>query len=194
MRRGIGALSKVVVVTVVAGILPIAAAGTAYAGRVRTIVITDASRVEGDVGSAAMSFTISWTGARGPSAVTVAYATADASATAGADYTTASGTATLSQSGCHCATVTVPVLGDLITEGTETFQVNLTNPVNGVIGDAQGIGTIYDNEGPPSLVVTDVSAAEGAQASFSVQLTNASASTVTVDYATADGSAIVGSD
>ena len=85
MRRGIGALSKVLVVTVVAGILPLAAAGTAYAGRVRTIVITDASVVEGDVVSAAMSFKISWSGAKGPSVTTVAYATADASATAGAD-------------------------------------------------------------------------------------------------------------
>jgi large repetitive protein len=195
MRRGIEALSKIVIVTVVAGILPMAMAGTASAARVKTIRITDASVVEGNLGSANMSFTVSWTGAKGGAAVTVAYAMADASATAGEDYTATSGTAAMSQGGCHCATITVPVLGDLMTEGAETFKVNLSNPVNGVIGDAQGIGTIYDNEGPPSLVVTDASAMEAAGlVSFDVVLTNPSASPVTVDYATADGSAAAGSD
>jgi large repetitive protein len=195
MRRGIEGLSKIVIVTVVAGILPMAMAGTASAARVKTIRITDASVVEGDVGSATMSFTVSWTGAKGGAAVTVAYATADASATAGADYTATSGTAAMSQGGCHCATITVPVLGDLMTEGAETFQVNLSNPVNGVIGDAQGTGTIYDDEGPPSLVVTDASALEATGlVSFDVLLTNPSASPVTVDYATADDSGAAGSD
>ena len=89
----------------------------------------------------------------------------------------------------------VPILGDTTTEGTETFAVNLSSPVNAKIADAQGIGTIYDNEGPPSLVVTDVSGAEASGTiSFSVLLTNASGSSVSVDYATADGSAIAGSD
>lgn len=195
MRRGIEVLSRILTVTVVAGILPLAVAGTASAARVKTIRITDASVVEGNAGSVNISFSVSWTGAKGGPAVTVDYATANASATAGADYTATSGTATMSQGGCHCATITVPVLGDLTTEGTETFQVNLSNPVNGDIGDAQGIGTIYDNEGPPSLVVTDVSTLEAlGTVSFSVLLTNPSASTVTVDYATADGSGVAGSD
>jgi chitinase len=91
--------------------------------------------------------------------------------------------------------VNVPILGDTTTEGTETFAVNLSNPVNAKIADAQGIGTIYDNEGPPSFVVTDVSGAEASGTlSFSVMLTNASGTTVSVDYATADGSAIASSD
>jgi hypothetical protein len=199
MRRGMGTLSKIVIISVVAGVLPLAMAGTASAARQKTIRITDASVVEGNLGSVSMSFTVSWTGAKGASAVQVNYATADAGsgmgyATAGADYTARSGTATLSQSGCHCATITVPVLGDIITEGTETFQVNLSNPVNGVFGDAQGIGTIYDNEGPLSLVVTDTSASEAGSISFDVVLTNPSALPVTVDYATADGTAVAGSD
>jgi hypothetical protein len=195
MRRGIEGLSKIVIVTVVAGILPMAMAGTASAARVKTIRITDASVVEGDVGSATMSFTVSWTGAKGGAAVTVAYATADASAAAGVDYTATSGTATMSQNGCHCATITVPVLGDDVTEDAETFRVNLSNPFNGVVGDAEGIGTIYDDEGPPSLVVTDAGALEAAGlVSFDVLLTNPSASPVTVDYATADDSGAAGSD
>jgi hypothetical protein len=166
---------------------------------VKTIRITDASVVEGNVGSTIISLTVSWTGAKGGSAVQVNYATADAGsgpgyATAGTDYTATSGTATMSQSGCHCATINVPVLGDLTPEGTETFQVNLSNPINGAIGDAQGIGTIYDNDGALSLVVTDKSASEAGSISFDVVLTNPSALPVTVDYSTADGSAVAGSD
>ena len=195
MRRRIEALSKILIVTVVAGILPLAVAGTASAARVKTIRITDASAVEGNVASPNASFTISWTGAKGGAAVTVAYATANATATAGADYTATSGTATLSQNGCRCAIINVPVLDDAMTEGTKTFQVNLSNPVNGVIGDAQGVGTIYDNEGPPSLVVADASFLEAAGSiSFSVLLTNPTLSPVTVDYTTADGSAVAGTD
>lgn len=181
--------------TVVTGVLPLAVAGSASAARVKTIRITDASVVEGNAGSTNISFSVSWTGAKGGAAVTVAYATANATATAGADYTATSGTATMSQNGCRCAAITVPVLGDDMTEGPETFQVNLSNPVNGVIDDAQGIGTIYDDEGPLSLVVTDVSTLEAlGTVSFSVLLTNPSASPVTVNYATADASALAGTD
>jgi hypothetical protein len=196
MRRRIEALSKILIVTVVAGVLPLAVAGTASAARVKTIGITDASLVEGDVGSANISFTVSWTGAKGGAAVQVNYATANVTATAGTDYTATSGTATMSQGACHCVVITVPVLGDLtVAEGRETFQMNLSNPVNGVIGDARGIGTIYDNEGPTSLVVTDASAPEAAgQISFSVLLTKASALPVTVDFYTEDGSAVAGTD
>lgn len=176
-------------------IVPLALAGPAQAVRVKTIRISDASIVEGDAGQQDLSFTISWTGSKGGPAPSVQYATADASATGGSDYTTTSGTANLTNGGCRCATVSVPVEGDTTTESTETFEVNLTNPVNATIGDAQGIGTIYDNEGPPALVVGDTSANEAdGSLSFTVQLTNASASTVTVDYATADETAIAGTD
>jgi hypothetical protein len=43
-------------------------------------------------------------------------------------------------------TISVPVLEDLIYEGTETFNVNLSNPSNATISDGQGIGTILDND------------------------------------------------
>jgi Calx-beta domain len=182
-------------VLVVVGLIPLVTATPALAARQKTIRINDASVIEGDAGQKNMTFTISWTGAKGGAAPSVHYATANVTAISGADYTATSGTASLANNGCRCATVNVPILGDTTTEGTETFAVNLTNPVNAKIADAQGIGTIYDNEGPPSLVVTDVSGAEASGTlSFSVLLTNASGSSVSVDYATADGSAIAGSD
>ena len=45
----------------------------------------------------------------------------------------------------------VSVNGDLTVELNETFLVDLTNPVNGTLGDAQGVGTIVDDDNPGSL-------------------------------------------
>ncbi len=182
-------------ILVVVGLIPLVTATPALAARQKTIRINDASVVEGDTGQKTMTFTVSWTGSKGGAAPSVHYATADGTATAGADYSASSGTAPLTNGGCKCATVGIPILGDTMTEGTETFAVNLSSPVNATIADAQGIGTIYDNEGPPSLVVTDVAGAEASGTlSFSVLLTNANATPVSVDYATAYGTALAGSD
>ncbi len=182
-------------ILVIAGLLPLVAATPAFAARQKTIRINDASVVEGDTGQQNMTFTISWTGAKGGAAPSVHYATANATAKAGADYTATSGTVSMTNNGCRCATVNVPILGDLINEGTETFFVNLSTPVGGTIADSQGIGTIYDNDGLPSIVVTDVSGLEASGSlTFDVLLTRATVATVKVDYATADGTATAGSD
>ncbi len=183
-------IARIAAVLVVSTLVPLALATPAFAARQKTIRINDASVVEGDAGQKTMSFTISWTGSKGGAAPSVHYATADAPAAAGADYTVTSATVTLSNGSCRCATVSVPVLGDTMTEGTETFAMNLSAPVNATIADAQGIGTIYDNEGPPSFVVTDVTGAEASGSlSFGVMLTNANSAPVSIDYATADGTA-----
>jgi large repetitive protein len=166
----------------------------AHAARVKRISIADASIVEGDVGQKTLSFRVTWTGAKGGAQVSVSYSTADGSATAGSDYTAATGFVTLSN-GCRCGTISVPTLGDTVTEGTEAFTVNLFNPVNATLADAEAIGTIYDNEGPPAFVISDATADEAAgPLSFSVILTNASASTQTVNFTTADGTATAGGD
>jgi chitinase len=137
---------------------------------------------------------VTWSGAKGGGPVSAVYATADVTATAGSDYTAKSGTVTMSNS-CRCGTISVPILGDTMTEGTETFRLDLSSPTNGTIGDAQAIGTIFDNEGPPAVVVLDGSADEGAgNISFDLIMTSSSLSTQTVDYATVDGTATAGSD
>jgi hypothetical protein len=187
--------ARLIGVLVLSTVLPLAFASPALAAKQKSIRINDASVVEGDTGSKNVTFTISWTGAKGGGATTVHYATADGTATAGSDYTATTGLASLSMGGCRCATVNVPVLGDTMTEGTETFAMNLSAPTGATIADAQGIGTIYDNEGPPSYVVSDATGAEASGTlAFSVLLTNANGSSVSVDYATADGTAIAGSD
>jgi hypothetical protein len=60
------------------------------------------------------------------------------------------------------------------------------------------VGTIVDDDVTPSLVINDVSQVEGNSGtsvfSFTVTLSAASGQTVTVNYATANGTAIAGSD
>ena len=89
--------------------------------------------------------------------------------------------------------MTVLVNGDTLDEDNETFFVNLTNPSNATIDDAQGVATIIDDDGDPSLTINDVSVTEGnsgtVDATFTVTLAPVSGRTVTVDYATADGTA-----
>ncbi len=183
------------IVTVIAMSLPLTVARPALAARVKTIKVTDASVIEGDGGSKSMSFTVSWSGSKGGGGVSVSYATTDVTAVAGSDYTAKSGTVGLSNGGCRCSTVSIAILGDNTFEGTETLQLNLSNPVNGVIGDAQGVGTIYDNEGPPTLIAGDAASDESAASLvMTVVLTSTVPGGTTVDYATADGSATAGSD
>src|SRR6185295_2925256 len=52
--------------------------------------------------------------------------------------------------------VNVTINGDVNMEPDETFFVDLSAPINGVIGDAQGMGTITNDDmtGPPPTVVT----------------------------------------
>ena len=95
-------------------------------------------------------------------------------------------------------TVSVPVVGDTIDEIDETFVVNLTVPVNVTIADNQGVGTITDDDPLPSITINDVSLVEGnagtSNMTFTVTLSGASGKTVTVDYATADGTATAPAD
>jgi len=163
-----------------------------------TVSIGNVTVTEGNTGSVNAVFTVSLSAASGQT-VTVQYATANGTATAGSDYTATSGTLTFT-AGQVSQTITVPVLGDTAIESTETFVVNLSNPVNATLGVSQGVGTILDNDAPPppALSINDVTVTEGNTGSvgavFTVSLPAASTQTVTVQYATANGTATAGSD
>ena len=91
------------------------------------------------------------------------------------------------------ATVTIPLASDTLDEDDESFNVGLSNPVNGAIDDGHAEVTIMDDDPSVSLTVDDVSVLEGdsgtASAVLTVRLSTASGRQVTVDYATADGTA-----
>src|SRR5439155_1269448 len=114
-----------------------------------------------------------------------------------ADYTAASSTLTFAP-GQTLTQVSVTVNGDLIDELDETFTLNLSNASNATIADGTGIGTITDDDGPPTLSVNNVTVTEGdsgtVNAVFTVTLAQASGLAVSVDYATADGTATAPAD
>jgi Zn-dependent metalloprotease len=117
-----------------------------------TLTINDVTVREGDAASKGARFTVALS-APIASAVTVQYATSDLTATAGSDYVASSGTITIN-AGALTASRGVSVLGDATVEGDETFQVTLSSPVNAVVGDGTGIGTIVENDGVPEPPTT----------------------------------------
>ncbi|MEJ7893689.1 MAG: Calx-beta domain-containing protein, partial [Solirubrobacteraceae bacterium] len=157
------------------------------------VSIGDTTVTEGDSGEADATFTVSLSGAS-TQAVSVGYATADDTATAPADFTAVSGTVNFA-AGDVSETVTVKVKGDTVDEPDERFFVNLTNPQQATLADAQGIGTITDDDVPPlpTLAVDDVTVSEGnageKDATFTVSLSTASSEFVRVDFKTADDTA-----
>jgi probable HAF family extracellular repeat protein len=157
------------------------------------INIGDATVSEGNTGTRPITFTVSLSAAYDVP-VTVSYATANGSATAGSDYQAASGTLTI-PAGQTSGTITVEVSGDRLAEPNETFFVNLTNPSYGVISDAQGVGTILDDE--PRISISDVTKAEGKKGqttlfTFTVTLSAAYDQAVTMSFRTTDGTATTG--
>jgi hypothetical protein len=156
-----------------------------------TMATSDCSVTEGDGGQVTCNFTVSLSAATGQT-VSVAYATADGTAMSGLDYAFASGTLTFPPS-TTVRTVAVAVIGDLMDESNETFFLNLSSPVNGTVSDAQGVGTIIDNDPPPAVSVGDCAVAEGntgqVPCNFTVSLSAPSSFTAGVSYATADGTA-----
>jgi hypothetical protein len=116
---------------------------TSAAAALPTFSIDDIALAEGDSGTTAFVFTVSLSGAYS-GVVTVKYQTANGTAFAPEDYLPTSGT--LFFDGNTSATITVLVNGDTLVSPSETFFVNLSNPVGATITDAQGLGTILNDD------------------------------------------------
>jgi hypothetical protein len=151
--------------------------------------IGDVAVSEGDAGTKSATFIVSLSAASGKP-ITISYATADGSAVAGTDYQAATGTVTFSP-GQTTRPLSVPLIGDTGIEPDETFFVNLTNPVNVTLADAQGQAVIQDDD-TVRLQFSQATypASEGAH-SVTVTVTRAGGLplSVAVDYATSDGTA-----
>ena len=159
------------------------------------ISIDDVSLAEGDVGITAFTFTVTLSNTSSQT-VTVNYTTTPGTATEGVDYADATGTLTFLP-GDASETITVNVTGDLLFEPNETFTVDLSAPVNATVAD-QGLGTILDDEGQPSILISDVMQVEldagTSLFNFTVTLSHASDTPVTVNYTTNPGTATEGVD
>jgi uncharacterized repeat protein (TIGR01451 family) len=162
----------------------------------RRISINDTSVTEGDIGTTNAVFQLLLSPASSLP-ITVDFSTADGTALSGQDYLAQSGTVTFPP-GITSATISIPVVGDLIPEPTETFSVILTNAVDATLAKGVGVGTIFDNDPLPLLSISDASGLEGNTGTtnlpFLVTLSLSSGETVTVKYATVDGTATHGLD
>jgi hypothetical protein len=135
-------------------------------------------------------------------ATAVDYATADGTATAGSDYTETDGTLTFAP-GETSKTIDIPITNDNVYELPETFGLTLSSPSGPGIVEILSPGaaslTINDNDNLPNLAAANTSVGEPringtATIYFTVQLTNPTVQTATVNYATANGTATAGSD
>jgi hypothetical protein len=144
-------------------------------------------------GAGTMTFTVTLDQAS-PTDAVMTYSTAAGTATDGSDFTGVSGTLTI-VAGQTQGTIDVPVLDDSLYEGNEDLTMNLVAVSGVVVDDAQGDGTITDNDAQPNITVDDPSAPENAgPLTFTISLDNPAGVDVNVDYATSDNTATAGAD
>jgi hypothetical protein len=156
-----------------------------------SLSINDVASAEGAAGTTAFTFTVSLSPASGKT-VSVNAASADGSATvADLDYATLASTPLSFLPGETSKQVVVNVNGDGTTEGNQDFFVNLSGEVNATLADAQGMGTIIDDE-LPIVTIDDVAVAEGNAGTTMLNFTLTRSSSVgiaAVDVQSANGSA-----
>jgi hypothetical protein len=92
--------------------------------------------------------------------------------------------------------ITVPIVGDILDEPTEYFDMVLSG--TGLVGTPTGVGEIVDND-LPTLTIDDIVVYEGpsggtSTAAFTVTASSTYRGDITVGYATADGTATAPSD
>jgi VCBS repeat-containing protein len=148
------------------------------------------------------TFTVTLSAASGQT-VTVNYSMLGQTALPGSDFTAGSGTLTFAP-GTTTQTINVPILNDSVYEGSETFRINLSAPVNATIADGVGIGTIADNgtgsggtdNDTPTLAVSSITVSDQSNgfATFVVSLSNRSTTATSVSLVLANGTATGGVD
>jgi PKD repeat protein len=148
---------------------------------------------EGD-GTATLDVLLS---AASSTAVTVHYTASDGTARAGSDYTATSGTLTFAPNETS-QPILIPISNDAADEENETVTLTLSNPSNATLGSPASTGlTIVDDDAPPEVrfsAATGASAENSGTATLVVTLSAASGKSITVNYATSNGTATAGSD
>jgi hypothetical protein len=134
--------------------------------------------------------------------VGVNYATSNGTGTAGNDYVASNGTLSFA-AGETSKTFTVTINDDTNVDGAKTFNITLSNPTgNATLATTTALATIFDNEsttefGTGSLKLTKSSfdVAEGdKKVEMTVQRVGGTKGSVSVNYATTNGTAVSGTD
>lgn len=170
------------------------AAGVIANDDVPDLFIADASIPEGDDGLTGVELVVTLS-EPSPDVVSVDYLTADGTAGA-ADYVATAGTL-LFAPGTTESRILLSISGDTWTEHDETFRVVLSNPNRVAIVDGEGVVTIENDDLPllsvDPLIVTEMD--HGTRSAiFTLRLSQPGLELVTVDYTTADDTAIAPAD
>ncbi|MGH8028819.1 MAG: S8 family serine peptidase [Arenimonas sp.] len=180
--------------------------GTAVAPHPITIAVPslsvgDASITEGDSGTKTLTFTITLSQ---PSAVAVTFNVntgASGSATPGSDFVAVPTVSRSIAAGLTSKAFAVTINGDTAAEPDESFSLDVSSVAYATVVDAQGIGTILNDDGqpsPPNLSINNSSVTEGNSGTklltFTASLSQAASSTVTFNANTQSVTAATGSD
>jgi hypothetical protein len=165
------------------------------------ISINNVAVVEGDVGTTLATLTVSLSAPAPAGGVIVQYATSDAGATAAlGDYVAASGSVSFAP-GDQTQPLPITINGDTFFEFNETLNVTLSGAVGGTIVGNIGQVTIVNDDLAPTLQVADASIVEGTGVGTTTLVFTATLSAepapdqpAMVDYSTASGSALAGTD
>jgi len=171
----------------------------AYDKALPKISIADVTVVEGNTGNTPANFVLSLD-TKFSQPVKVNYSIASDTASAGSDVVAVFGTFTMAP-GTTLGTIQVPVKADVFVENDETFFLKLSAPVNGILNKTSAVGTILNDDGgvtPPKISISDRSVTEGntgsSTASFIVSLNTPGTQSITVNYTTANQTALSPSD
>ncbi len=161
------------------------------------ISIEEVSIGEGNVGLRTAVFRLRLSAPSGQ-LVKLHYSTSDGTAFGGEDYGIVSDKEIAFTTGQTVALARVLINGDLLNEPNETFYVNLSGAIGGIITQKQVRGVILNDDRAPALTIDNPRVTEGnfgtQNLAFTVTLSEPSGQRVTVNYATADGMARANSD
>ncbi|CAA6820253.1 MAG: Alkaline phosphatase (EC [uncultured Sulfurovum sp.] len=160
-----------------------------------SLSVGDVSVYEGDDDITNLTFTLNLSEAF-YNDVTLNYATQDGTATvADNDYIEVNATQVVFAPNETSKEINISVVGDLNIEDDETLFLLLSNPTNATISDGNATGTIL-NDDIAILSINDVNLSEGdagyTDFNFTVSMTLPHREDVTVNYATSDGTALIG--
>ena len=109
-----------------------------------TLSLDDVTVGEGNAGTGTATFHVTLTGAT-EVAASVDWATAQGTATAGSDFSTGGATLNFAP-GDTSKAIDVSIHGDTTFEPDETYAVNLSAATGATLADAQGVGTIHNDD------------------------------------------------
>jgi predicted extracellular nuclease len=158
--------------------------------------VADVSVAEGASGTRLLTFTVKLSAAS-TGAVGYNVSVGNGTAFAGTDYVAVASTPQSIPAGQTSRTFAITINGDTAIEANETLLLKLDNPVGGVIADGQATGTLLNDDGA-TLSIADATISEGNSGTkaivFTVALSQPAATAVSFNIATANYSAVAGSD